>query len=65
MRCKSCKRPLSDPVSIKHGYGPECIKRAVRSGLVPVSAIAELRAYRSKTTPDEFTGDLFEREKDE
>ncbi len=27
-RCRSCGRPLSDPVSVDRGIGPECERRA-------------------------------------
>ena len=26
-QCARCARPLTDPVSIERGFGPECVKR--------------------------------------
>lgn len=46
-RCRACHRPLTDPVSIKHGFGPECLKRAAEAGQAPLEALAELSAFRS------------------
>lgn len=69
MRCRACRRPLSDPVSIKHGFGPQCLKRAVEQGQAPLDALVESAEYRrdAKKTPrsapppvDTQTGDLFE-----
>ena len=72
MRCRACRRPLSDPVSIRHGFGPDCLKRAVANGQAPLEALAQLSAFRrekqakNKPTPrsalvttDTHTGDLF------
>jgi hypothetical protein len=66
MRCKKCGRRLTDPVSIKHQYGPECIKSAVAAGQAPIVALSEMAGYkrsiRIKATKPEFvemTGDLF------
>jgi hypothetical protein len=46
MRCKSCNRPLSNPVSIQHGYGPDCLKRAVQAGTAPLEALEEFTAWK-------------------
>lgn len=46
MLCKKCGRRLSDPVSIKHGFGPECIKTAVLIGQAPLVALNEMSAYK-------------------
>ena len=66
MRCKKCGRRLSDPVSLKHGFGPECIKSAVQLGQAPLVALNEMAAYkrsaRVKFKKQEYvdlTGDLF------
>lgn len=47
--CIACRRPLTNPVSIKHGYGPDCLKRAAALGNAPLIALDELKAQeRSK-----------------
>ena len=46
-RCRACHRLLTDPVSIKHGFGPECLKRAAEAGQAPLEALAELSAFQS------------------
>jgi hypothetical protein len=46
MRCKACNRPLSNPVSIQHGYGPDCLKRAVQAGTAPLEALEEFTAWK-------------------
>lgn len=33
-RCGACGAELTDPVSIKQGYGPECIKKRLRHGFM-------------------------------
>lgn len=54
MRCAACRRPLTNPVSIKHGFGPDCLKRAVKAGNAPLEALEQLTAWRKsrpKATP--------------
>ena len=46
MRCSACRRPLTNPVSLKHGLGPDCLKRAVMAGNAPLEALEELTAYQ-------------------
>lgn len=76
MRCRACRRLLSDPVSIRHGFGPECLKRAVADGQAPLEALTQLAALRrtrkAKKPPrsapvktDQHSGDLFEEIEDE
>lgn len=70
MRCRSCRRPLSDPVSLRHGFGPKCLKRAVEQGQAPLEALAELVAEKRTTRKrrpsqapapiQQITGDLFD-----
>ncbi len=74
MRCAACRRPLTNPVSLRYGMGPDCLKRAAKAGTAPLEALAELKAWeRSKPRPtkresaqrpapcaDNITGDLFE-----
>lgn len=73
MRCTACRRPLTNPVSIRHGYGPDCLKKAVAAGNAPLEALEQLTAWKrsqpakkpSKAEPDmptrdEHTADLFE-----
>lgn len=70
MRCRACRRPLSDPVSLRHGFGPECLKRAVADGQAPLEALTQLAAFRRTTKAnkpprpapvktDQHSGDLF------
>ena len=74
MRCAACRRQLTNPVSLKHGYGPDCLKKAVAAGNAPLEALEHLTAWQrsrrapKKTEPakpapasaDSQTGDLFE-----
>ena len=46
MRCQACRRPLTSPVSIKHGLGPDCLKRAVQAGTAPLEALEEFTAWK-------------------
>lgn len=46
MRCQACRRPLTNPVSIKQGLGPDCLKRAVRAGTAPLEALEEFTAWK-------------------
>lgn len=51
-RCRACSRILTNPASIKHGYGPDCLTRAVQAGTAPIEALEELRDWqRSKPKP--------------
>lgn len=45
-RCRACHRLLTDPVSIKHGFGPECLKRAAEAGQAPLDALTELATFQ-------------------
>lgn len=40
--CGKCKRPLTDPRSIKRGYGPECWRK-----------VKEAAAREEKEAPEE------------
>ena len=46
MRCQACRRPLTNPASIKHGLGPDCLRRAVKAGTAPLDALVELKAWQ-------------------
>ena len=46
MRCVACRRPLTNPVSKRQGYGPDCLKKAVKAGTAPLEALEELAAYQ-------------------
>jgi hypothetical protein len=76
MRCRACRRPLSDPVSLRHGFGPECLKRAVEQGQAPLEALMQMTAFKrekkAKKPPrsapvktDQHSGDLFDQIQDE
>ena len=73
MRCQACRRPLTNAVSIKHGLGPDCLRRAVKAGTAPLDALEELKDWqRSKPSREKrkappatntkcpSTADLFE-----
>ena len=46
MRCQACRRPLTNQASIKHGLGPDCLRRAVKAGTAPLEALAELKEWQ-------------------
>ena len=46
MRCQACRRPLTNPASIKHQLGPDCLRRAVKAGTAPIEALAELAEWK-------------------
>ena len=46
MRCAACKRPLTNPVSIRHGFGPDCLRSAVKAGTAPLEALEELTSWK-------------------
>ncbi len=50
MRCLACRRALRNPVSLKHGFGPDCLRKAVKAGNVPLEALEEFTAWK-KTNP--------------
>lgn len=71
MRCLACRRPLTNPASIKHGLGPDCLRKVVKAGTAPLEALEEFtvancankRAKRSKPAEpvaDTRTPDLFD-----
>lgn len=75
-RCKACRRPLTNPISLKHGLGPDCLRRAVKNGTAPLEALNALTQWQrtknkaksaNRRTPPEIkdtaTLDLFEEEK--
>jgi hypothetical protein len=70
-KCRACRRPLSSAVSIRYGFGPDCLRRAVKAGTLGIEALTELtseqratkqRATRIKPAPtaDASTPDLFD-----
>lgn len=38
--------PSYQPASIKHGLGPDCLRRAVKAGTAPLEALAELKEWQ-------------------
>lgn len=46
MRCNACRKPLTNDVSIRYGFGPSCLKRAVAAGNAPLIALEEQAAHR-------------------
>ena len=46
MRCLACRRALRNPVSLKHGFGPDCLRKAVKAGNVPLEALEEFTAWK-------------------
>ncbi len=70
-RCRICNRRLTNPVSQKYGYGPECIKQAVVERSAPLVALVEMdrilkstriRKVRMATQVQTDTMDLFSEE---
>lgn len=45
MRCHACRKPLTNEVSIRYGFGPSCLKRAVAAGNAPLIALEEQAAH--------------------
>lgn len=48
-RCRACRRPLTNPVSIREGFGPDCLRRAIAAGQAPLEAletVAEMREWK-------------------
>ena len=46
MRCQACRRTLTNPASIKHQLGPDCLRKAVAAGTAPLEALEELRNWQ-------------------
>lgn len=75
MHCTACRRPLTNPVSIQYGMGPDCLRRAVKAGTAPIEALTELadwkrtKKQRAPVEPeiirDTLTIDLFEQPRKE
>ena len=69
MRCHACRKPLTNEVSIRYGFGPSCLKRAVAAGNAPLVAleeqavhqrsIAKKRKANPAITPENHSADLF------
>ena len=70
MHCQACLRVLTNPISLQYGFGPDCLRRAVKAGTAPIEALSELTEWRrskkrhpiTEAAPirDERTMDLFE-----
>ena len=45
-RCAACRRPLTNPVSIRHKLGPDCLKKAVADGNAPLEALEQLSQWK-------------------
>ena len=59
MRCQACRRPLTNPASVKHGLGPDCLRRAVKAGTAPLEALEELKDWqRTKPRPAKRKAEL-------
>lgn len=69
MRCKACRRLITNPVSLKHGLGPDCLRRAVKAGTAPLEALEAFTAWKKANpkprrkkpliTFENHTNDLF------
>lgn len=74
-RCRACRRPLTNPISIREGFGPDCLKRAIAAGQAPLNAleaVEEMRQWRcsnpdkkirqrkKERAPDAMSADIFE-----
>lgn len=74
-RCKACRRFLTNEVSKKYGYGPDCLRRAVEQGNAPLESLEQMKKLKqakpAKANPKadqdparcEKTMDLFEQAK--
>jgi hypothetical protein len=49
MRCLACRRALRNPVSLKHGFGPDCLRKAVKAGTLGIEALTELSSEQRET----------------
>lgn len=71
-KCRACRRPLTSAVSIRYGYGPDCLRKAAKAGNVPMEALEEFTAWKkanpkprptkqkaSSAAPESLTHDLF------
>ena len=50
-RCKACSRSLTNEISKKYGYGPDCLKRAVEQGNAPIESLEQLKEMRRIKKP--------------
>jgi hypothetical protein len=46
MHCQACRRPLTNPASIRYGFGPDCLRKAVKAGTAPLEALTELAEWK-------------------
>ena len=77
MHCAACRRPLTNPVSLQYGMGPDCLRRAVKAGTAPIEALTELAEWKrnkkqrapaeqeTTTFRDPLTIDMFEQPRNE
>ena len=54
-KCRACRRPLTSPVSIKYQMGPDCLRKAVKSGTLGIEALAELSSEQRETKKQRAT----------
>ena len=70
-KCRACRLPLSSAVSLRYGFGPDCLRRAVKSGTLGIEALTELtseqretkkrrKAHKPAPIPEISTPDLFD-----
>lgn len=50
-RCKACRRPLTNDLSKRYGFGPDCLKRAVEEGTAPLESLEEYKAFKKQRIP--------------
>lgn len=48
-RCKACRRSLTNEISKKYGYGPDCLKRAVEQGNAPLESLEQLKEHKRQS----------------
>lgn len=77
MHCAACRRVLTNPVSLRYGMGPDCLRKAVKAGTAPIEALTELadwkrtKKQRAPVEPeqtvfrDQLTIDMFEQPRNE
>lgn len=47
--CRACRRELTSAVSIRYGYGPDCLRKAVAAGTLGIEALTELSSEQRET----------------
>mgnify|MGYP000680418019 CR=1 FL=1 len=46
MKCQACRKPLTNEVSKRYGFGPSCLKKAVAAGNAPLESLTEMTVFK-------------------